>query len=66
VLELALSAGVHTCPCLHELGASAADMAQHLVQWTPPSHHSQIQVLITLGGLGKVTGGISDICCSFH
>jgi hypothetical protein len=40
-------------PRLHELGSSAADMAQHLVQPTPPLHHRHMQVLITLGGLGK-------------
>jgi hypothetical protein len=39
----------------YELGASAADMAQHLVQPTAPSHHSHIQVVIALGGLGMVT-----------
>jgi hypothetical protein len=43
-------------PGLHELGASAADMAQHLVQPTAPSHHSHVKVLITWVGLGKVTG----------
>jgi hypothetical protein len=43
-------------PPLHELGASAAVTAQHLAQSTPPLHHSHIQVLITLGGLGKVMG----------
>jgi hypothetical protein len=32
----------------HELGASAADMAQYLLQPTPPLHHSSMQVLITL------------------
>jgi hypothetical protein len=39
------------------LGASAADMAQHLkvklVQPTSPSHHSNIKVLIRLRGLVK-------------
>jgi hypothetical protein len=52
--ELPRSADVHIR--LNELGASAADMAQHLVQPTAPSHHSHIHVLITLGGLGMVTG----------
>jgi hypothetical protein len=42
VHELAHSAGVHTCPHprLHELGASGADMGQHLVQPTPPLHEN--------------------------
>jgi hypothetical protein len=35
-------------PCLHELGANAADIAQHHVQATPPSLHSHIQVLIII------------------
>jgi hypothetical protein len=43
-------------PGLHDLGTSAADMAQHLVQPTSPSHKSHIQVLVTSGGLGMVTG----------
>jgi hypothetical protein len=38
------------------VGASAADMAQHLVQPAAPSHHSHIRALITLRGLGKATG----------
>jgi hypothetical protein len=53
-------------PWLHELGASAADMAQPLLQRTAPSHHSHTQVLIALGGSVMVTGWIPDICCSFH
>jgi hypothetical protein len=56
--ELAHSTGMQTChtPDFHERGASAADMTQHLVQPTPPSHQGHIQVLITLGELGMVTG----------
>jgi hypothetical protein len=52
--ELPHSADVHIR--LNELGASAADMAQHLVQPTAPSYHNHIQELITVGGLGMVTG----------
>jgi hypothetical protein len=48
--ELAQSVGTH------ELGTSASDIAQHLVQPAAPSHQSHIQVLITLGGLGMVVG----------
>jgi hypothetical protein len=44
----------------------AADMAQHLVPPTSPSHNSHIQVLVVSGGLGMVTGSIPDICCSLH
>jgi hypothetical protein len=59
--ELAPSPGVHTCHNLYCMNLvpvllQQADMAQHLVQPTSPSHHSHIQVLITLGGLGMVTG----------
>jgi hypothetical protein len=42
---------VHTCVPTHDLGAHAADMAQHLVQ---PSHESHKPVNITLGGSGNV------------
>jgi hypothetical protein len=45
VHEIPHSAGLHmACPCLHELGASAADMVHHLVQPTLPAHESHIPV----------------------
>jgi hypothetical protein len=57
VHELAHSAGVHTCHTrLHEPGASAGDMAQHLVQLIPPSHSSHIQEQTSFRELGKVPG----------
>jgi hypothetical protein len=43
-------------PRIHELGASAADIAQHPVQPIPPTHESHILVKIACGGLGQVTG----------
>jgi hypothetical protein len=53
------SAGVHTC--------HAPDCMPVLLTWqpTPPSHHSCIQVFITLGWLCMVMGLVQDICCHF-
>jgi hypothetical protein len=67
--ELAQSAGVHTChthDCMN-FGASAADMAQHVVQPTAASHLSHIQVLITLHGVGHGYGlNTRHLYCCFH
>jgi hypothetical protein len=64
---LAHSAGVHTCHTPDCMILVPVLLTWHSTLYNRhPLHNSHIQVLVTSGGLGMVTGSIPDICCSFH